>query len=67
MNDESVTCGSCLSQFVKNELARSCGNCFCCTGCEVYICANCKSEIVVKPVGKPIRSRYHSDASSLNS
>ncbi|KOH44005.1 hypothetical protein NC99_32210 [Sunxiuqinia dokdonensis] len=34
-------------------MRRDCGNCFACTGCEIYICPNCRRGIVVKPVKRP--------------
>lgn len=48
-----VTCLSCNNQYAKDDLQRSCGNCFACTGCEIYICPNCRRQIVIKPVKKP--------------
>ncbi len=51
--DEHIICPNCGTQFMKDELERDCSNCFACTGCECYICSNCRHEIVVKPAKKP--------------
>ena len=37
----------------KDDLQRDCGNCFACTGCEIYICPACRRAIVVKPLKQP--------------
>lgn len=50
--DEHIICKNCGTQYQKDELDRDCGNCFACTGCEIYICPSCRHEIVVKPVQK---------------
>jgi hypothetical protein len=50
-NSEKVTCVECRMSFPKDDLERSCSNCFACTLCEKYICAGCKNEIIIKPVG----------------
>lgn len=50
---ELLNCPNCKNQYAKDELQRDCGNCFACTGCEIYICPNCRREIVVKPIKKP--------------
>jgi hypothetical protein len=49
---EIITCKWCGSCFSKDDLQRSCSNCFACMGCEMYICAVCRSEIVVKEMQK---------------
>lgn len=54
MDDEKVVCPECGSKFDKDDLKRSCGNCFACVSCEIYICYNCKAEIVVKPMLKKL-------------
>ncbi|HEX7583196.1 MAG TPA: hypothetical protein VF373_00795 [Prolixibacteraceae bacterium] len=38
----------------RNMLPKSCSNCFACTGCEAYICQECRYEIVVVPI-KPMK------------
>ncbi len=50
--NEIITCTGCGFQAPKGNLDRSCGNCFACTGCEIYICPECDGEIVVKPMQK---------------
>jgi hypothetical protein len=50
MDDELIACQACGARFKKDDLQRSCGNCFACTGCEIYVCAVCKAEIVVRPM-----------------
>lgn len=52
MSTDVVTCPSCGNSYKKEELKRSCGNCFACVSCEIYICYHCKEEIVVKPMKK---------------
>jgi len=52
-DNEQLICPNCGTQYLKEELQRDCGNCFACTGCEIYICPNCRREIVVKPMKKP--------------
>jgi len=52
-NDE-ITCTHCGKRWDKQQLERSCSNCFACTGCVAYICAECRYEIVVEPV-KPMK------------
>ncbi len=44
-----VTCPQCKKEYTKSDLRRNCSNCFACTGCEIYICYNCRGRIVVKP------------------
>lgn len=51
-----VSCAHCSTTFLIEDLQRTCGNCFACSGCLIYLCPVCKSEIVVKPM-KPIGSR----------
>jgi hypothetical protein len=52
MSMEIVICSNCGSQFSKDDLQRSCGNCFACLSCEIYICPNCGVEIVIRPMRK---------------
>lgn len=51
--EEILTCKNCGESFEKGSLQRDCANCFACTGCEIYVCPNCRHEIVVKPIKKP--------------
>lgn len=46
-------CNSCSYEFSNLDVDRTCSNCFACTGCEIYICPSCNSEVVIKPV-KPM-------------
>jgi uncharacterized protein YbaR (Trm112 family) len=50
-----VYCRECGETFKKDYLQRSCSNCFVCTSCEIYICPECRSEIVVKEVQKTLK------------
>ena len=43
-------CNGCGFKFSNLDVSRVCSNCFACTGCEIYACPNCGSEVVVKPV-----------------
>lgn len=52
MSDEMVKCNNCGETYNKEDLKRSCANCFACVSCEIYICNNCKEEIVVRPMKK---------------
>jgi hypothetical protein len=47
-----IICGECHREWDKNKIERYCSNCFCCTGCERYICPVCDGVIVVVPVKK---------------
>lgn len=49
---EQVKCEHCGNSYMKDDLKRSCANCFACMLCEIYICPNCKEEIVVIPIKK---------------
>ena len=49
------TCSSCGFQFSNLDVTRSCSNCFACTGCEIYLCPSCNSEVVIKPM-KPLKT-----------
>ncbi len=49
---KKLQCSECGSTFNKDDLKRTCSNCFACTSCEIYICPNCDAEIVVKPMKK---------------
>jgi len=52
--EELVICPECGNSFRKVDLKRSCGNCFACLSCEIYICDHCEAEIVVQPMKKKI-------------
>ena len=49
--EDFLICPSCSSEF-KARYAKSCGNCFACTGCEIYYCPFCQMEIVIVPLKK---------------
>jgi hypothetical protein len=49
--NEKIICPFCGVEFTA-RWAKSCGNCFACTGCEIYVCPNCEKEIVIKPLKK---------------
>lgn len=49
---EKVKCEHCSFTYFKDELKRSCSNCFACLLCEIYICPNCKEELIVIPMKK---------------
>lgn len=55
--DTNITCTHCGQTWDKKLLSRSCSNCFACTGCEAYICPECRYEIVVVPIKPMKRSR----------
>ncbi len=44
-----IICAHCLKKWDKTLLTRSCSNCFACTGCEAYVCPECRYEIVIIP------------------
>lgn len=44
------TCPACRFKFSNFDVPKSCGNCFACTGCEIYLCPSCQAEVVIKPV-----------------
>ncbi len=52
--EKFYSCGTCGFQFTNLEVDRTCSNCFSCTGCEIYLCPGCTSEVVIKPV-KPLK------------
>jgi hypothetical protein len=54
MEELMVYCRECGETFTKDDLQRSCSNCFVCTSCEIYICPVCRFEIVVKEVQKTL-------------
>ncbi len=53
-SDSLVTCTHCGKSWDKTLLSKSCSNCFACTGCEAYICPECRYEIVITPP-KPMK------------
>jgi len=55
-----ITCTHCGKIWNKTDLPKSCCNCFGCTGCEAYICPECRYEIVVVPP-KPMKKKTKED------
>ena len=47
-------CPECKFRFSNEDVPRTCSNCFACTGCEIYICPSCGSEVIIKPM-KPMK------------
>lgn len=60
-----VTCKYCKKTNNKNELQRHCCNCFCCTGCEIYICANCGRLIEIIPIEEALKNIKKRDSNHL--
>jgi len=52
--EKHYTCEKCGFTFSNLDVPRTCSNCFACTGCEIYICPSCFSEVVINPV-KPLK------------
>lgn len=52
MEELIVICKECGEKFKKDDLQRSCSNCYVCSNCEIYICPECRSEIVIKEAHK---------------
>lgn len=47
-------CNLCDSEFNSLDVQKLCSNCFACTGCEIFICPGCGSEVVVKAIQNPV-------------
>lgn len=56
MEELAIYCKTCDKTFNKNDLQRSCSNCFACASCEIYICPECRYEIVVKEMQKKLKN-----------
>lgn len=52
--EKFYTCPECGFEFSNLDVPRSCSNCFACTGCEIYLCPSCQSEVIIKPM-KPVK------------
>ena len=50
---KTITCRYCAKKHQSSNLKRLCGNCFACTGCEIYQCPACGKSIVVTPMREP--------------
>jgi len=44
-----ILCYNCGLSFERDLDYRLCSNCFACSGCEIYTCPGCGTEIIVKP------------------
>ncbi|MFZ5942130.1 MAG: hypothetical protein ACOYXB_16305 [Bacteroidota bacterium] len=49
--DKQVECPVCRSVWNTADLEKSCGNCFACTGCEMWVCAGCSNQIIIRAPG----------------
>jgi len=56
MEELKVICTECGKKFDKDDLQRSCSNCYVCSSCEIYICTGCRSEIVVTEAQKKFKA-----------
>jgi predicted RNA-binding Zn-ribbon protein involved in translation (DUF1610 family) len=43
-----ILCHNCGHSIERDLFYRTCSNCFACTGCEIYTCPECGTEIIVK-------------------
>ena len=59
---KTIECENCFKEHNVESLKKSCGNCFACTGCEIYLCPNCHKEIIVTP----IQTRFSPTTDELN-
>jgi len=55
IEESKVSCKECGKSFSKDDLSRSCSNCFVCASCEIYICPGCRAEIVVREAQKKLK------------
>lgn len=44
-----ILCHNCGTSIERDLAYRNCSNCFACTGCEIYTCPECATELIVKP------------------
>jgi hypothetical protein len=58
---EWIPCKHCSTKHRKTALKKSCGNCFACTYCEIYLCPKCGKRIVVTPMREPGQNRDAED------
>ena len=47
--EKFYNCSVCDFKFSNLDVDRTCSNCFACTGCEIYTCYGCGTELIVKP------------------
>lgn len=52
MKNKVVYCSNCENESQSDDIIKSCGNCFACVGCEIYVCPHCGEEIVIKALPK---------------
>ena len=50
MKNKRVTCTACGKSSNTEDMQKSCGNCFACIGCEIYICPWCEEQVIIKPL-----------------
>ena len=43
-----LICHNCGTSIERDLSYRTCSNCFACSGCEIYTCPECGTEIIVK-------------------
>jgi len=43
-----ILCHNCGTSIERDLSYRLCSNCFACTGCEIYTCPDCATELIVK-------------------
>ena len=55
--EKFYSCLECGFKFSNLDVLCTCSNCFACTGCEIYLCPSCGSEVVIKPM-KPMKKRH---------
>ena len=48
-----ILCHNCGTTLERDVSYRLCSNCFACTGCEIYTCPGCGTELVVRPKKEP--------------
>ena len=54
-----LLCHECGTSFERDLVYRACSNCFACTACEIYICPECATEIIVNPKAAAIDPKTH--------
>ena len=42
-----ILCHNCGTSIERDLDYRTCSNCFACTGCEIYTCPECATELIV--------------------
>ena len=62
--EKIIVCSDCGFIFTDQDDTKTCSNCFACTGCEIYICPSCGTEVVVKAI-KPMSRENSVDNSQF--